>query len=737
MTSLNFCEKLISLGYSITPLIDKKPITGSWTSKIYTFDELKRVYKDANNIGLVCGHNDVEVIDIDLKVLPTLKEQKEFWSEYTSFLKDNIDDFDKKIVVVKTKNSGYHLIYRCTKIENNQKIATLEGHKEAIIETRGKGGQVVIYENNVQSINNYFNIQIISERDRDTLIGCSVVYNYIAPVEIITPALKREYKQVEDKTTPWQDYNDKTNIYDIISDDFSIVKHLNDKIVLKRNGSDNPYCGSILLSKNLLYLFTPNSCYPQQKGINCFQAYTYKYHNGDFTASAKDLYNKGFGTRIEKKVKELEEKPIINDISFPIEIFPNEIQNYILQCHTTLGSSIEYMGCAMLWTLSIIFGNCYKIRIKNGWVESCILWLVIVGKQGIGKTPSINNIVKPIKRANDKELRKYKKDYKRYEEYEALDKEEKKNSVKVEKPTKIQFIQTDITLEALVDCHENSKNSIGVFRDEIAGWIKDMNKYRAGSDVEHWLSSWSNESISLTRKTSKSSNVESPCMSVIGGVQPSIFSQFYTDENKENGFIDRLLISYPSLEVDEYNENEIDEDVYLWYNDFIINLYNYVKGLIRYDEDGEILSQIVELNEDAKKEWIRIFNKITSLQNSDKENEYMKSMLPKQKSYIPRFALILHLFDLYTSNRTDDKVNKQTMLNAEKLSEYFITMAKKVKVDTIEKSEVKKVIYNNQNKTKKEQCIEILENNPNINKSDIADLLGVSRQMIYEYLKEN
>ena len=27
------------------------------------------------------------------------------------------------------------------------------------------------------------------------------------------------------------------------------------------------------------------------------------------------------------------------------------------------------------------------------------------------------------------------------------------------------------------------------------------------------------------------------------------------------------------------------------------------------------------------------------MQNSDFENEYMKSMLPKQKSYIPRFCI--------------------------------------------------------------------------------------------------
>ena len=32
------------------------------------------------------------------------------------------------------------------------------------------------------------------------------------------------------------------------------------------------------------------------------------------------------------------------------------------------------------------------------------------------------------------------------------------------------------------------------------------------------------------------------------------------------------------------------------------------------------------------------FNEITNYQNSDEENEYLKSMYPKQKSYIPLFC---------------------------------------------------------------------------------------------------
>jgi Rps23 Pro-64 3,4-dihydroxylase Tpa1-like proline 4-hydroxylase len=79
--------------------------------------------------------------------------------------------------------------------------------------------------------------------------------------------------------------------------------------------------------------------------------------------------------------------------------------------------------------------------------------------------------------------------------------------------------------------HQESDNCVGVFKDELAGWFKDMNKYREGSDLEFWLSCWSGKAISLNRKTAKSSFVDKPLISVLGGIQPSILNSFYTEDN--------------------------------------------------------------------------------------------------------------------------------------------------------------------------------------------------------------
>lgn len=742
----SFLKRLADSNLSIIPVAaDKRPL-GQW--KAYQTEA--RTKEDIDKLssplyGLVTGFSGVEVMDVDLKVFSTLQEQNDFWNELLSFLKDNIDDFDKKFVIYKTKNQGYHILYRCESIVGNTKIAVLEGHKEAVIESRGIGGMVVLYENQISKLS-YSEIQTISVRDREIAWGIAKTYNYINHEEIEVPKIK-EKTYDESIITPWDDYNQKVSIFEIISGELKIVRTLNDRYILQRIGSENPMSGSVFKSNGCMYLFSTGTSWAHEKLYSPFTAYTRLFHHDDYTASARELYNKGYGTRlihkkIEKAEPEKRETPIINknDLVFPIEIFPAPIQSYILECKETLDSSIDYMGCSMLWLISVIVGNSIQIEVKKGWTETATIWLAVVGKAGLGKTPSIHNIIKPLLMANNKEIKNYIKQSEKFEYYDKLSAKEKKDHEEIQRPTKSQFIANDITIEALVELHQENPNSVGVFKDELAGWFKDMNKYREGSDLEFWLSTWSGKAISLNRKTAKSAFVDKPLVSVLGGIQPSILNSFYTDDNKDNGFMDRMLLSYPDLEIEKWNDKEMDYDTIQWYQDSIIAFYETVKHkVVQFDSDGDIAPKTAIIPKESKAEWIRVFNEYTDIQNSDEENEYMKSMLPKQKSYLPRFALLLNTLDsFFDDTHTADamKISKESILKAEKVSKYFIAMAKKIKVNSIETHEIKSIITTNKLKSNKEKFTELYKINPELDKKEVAEILGVSLQMIYKYVKE-
>jgi len=757
-TDLGKCKKLLDSGLSLVCIGDKKIPNFPWKirqTEAYTKEQFEKdwsyaggiIKKDGSEIpatggvGIVTGYNGIEVFDIDLKIFVSLKEQQDFWNEYIKFLSDNINDFDDKFVIYKTVNNGYHIIYRCAKIGGNEKVAKLKGHNEAIIETRGIGGYVFIYENQV-SKKSYYEIQEISELDRDVLFSVSRFYNYIEEKDQVIPDAQKKINQPEIEVPTWVDYNNKTNITDVLGNDFTIIRNLSDKYVIRREGATSPHSGYIYKNSGCMYLFTTGTIYPNEKLLSAFSVYTFKFHNGNFSQAAKDLYQKGFGSRLIKPVQELKEKIEVNkaDLVFPIEVFPQEIQAYMILCQKTLDSSIDYMGCSFLWVLSIITGNAIKCQVKTGWIEHSTVWFSVVGKAGIGKTPSIANIIDPLQKVNSREQKKYIKHNEKYQEYMSLDKKDRVNTEEIKKPRKTQFIANDITLEALVDLHEENKNAIGLFKDELAGWFKDMNKYRAGSDLEFWLSTWSGKSVFLNRKTAKSSFVESPLISVLGGIQPGVLDSFYTEENKDNGFIDRMLLCFPDLLVEEYNENELNPGILTWYSDYVIAFYDGIKSkVLKFNNDDEIEPIIAKFSTDAKKEWKRIFNDITGQQNSDEENEYMKSMLPKQKSYIPRFALLINTLNWYNSNGYSDLdiISKESILAAEKLSKYFIAMSKKIKINSAEVNDIKKYIRNNDSKTSYEKFKELYAINPEINKSELAEKLGISRKTLYQYIAKS
>ena len=697
-----------------------------------------------DNVGIVTGFEDLEVLDIDLKVFSTTSEKNNFWNEYLSILKDAIFDFDKKFVIYKTKNAGYHILYKTKRVGGNQKIAKLKDHKEAVIETRGLGGYVFMYPENKISELSYFEIQYISDADWNILMKISKSFNYLEPKQDIEPKIKKVY--AGGGLTPWEDFNNQTGIWSVISDDFTVVRDFADKTFIKRIGSLNYHSGIIYKRENLLWLFSTGTIYPHEKQISPYVAFTYKYHNGDFSASAKDLYNQGFGDRLKKELEEIEKKVPDNsdlidhylfnksDLNFPLEVFPKPFQSYLMECHEKLDSIIDYMGCSLLWTISILTGNLFSIKVKNGWHETPVVWFSLVGRAGVGKTPSIRRILYPLIKENNKEIKNYIKNTELYREYEKLSKKDKEQQIEINKPNKKQFIADDITLEALVDLHQEVTTGVGVFKDELAGWLKDMNKYREGSDLEFWLSTWSGTSVNVNRLTRVGSFVENPFIPVIGGIQPAVLNELYNQEKKDNGFMDRMLISYPDVTIPKYNDEEISTDAIIWYNSIIANLRKVIQKLKQETEEDEIKKIEVCFSSDAKKIWIEKFNEITEKQNSDNENEYFKSMYPKQKSYIPRFAFLLNALNSVCNDDIDFKIiEADAMKGAIKLSDYFVATAKKIKFEKSENDKIEKLTK--KANTIKEKVYELWRVDNNFNRSKVAETLNVSRQSILNYIK--
>lgn len=103
---------------------------------------------------------------------------------------------------------------------------------------------------------------------------------------------------------------------------------------------------------------------------------------------------------------------------------------------------------------------------------------------------------------------------------------------------------------------------------------------------------------------------------------------------------------------------------------------------------------------------------------------------------VPRFALLIHIFRMACDlePREELLISKESVLAAEKLSDYYIFMAQKVKIGAKESSELKSIATDSRlslgDKIKK-----MHELDPKFNKKEAARLLDVTRQTIYNHIK--
>ena len=88
----------------------------------------------------------------------------------------------------------------------------------------------------------------------------------------------------------------------------------------------------------------------------------------------------------------------INDTDFPLEVFPQTMQSVILDMARYENYKAEFIATAMLSAVSAALGGTYRIRIKGEWQSNAALYIILVGRPGLGKTPPLEAAYRPIRK---------------------------------------------------------------------------------------------------------------------------------------------------------------------------------------------------------------------------------------------------------------------------------------------------------------------------------------------------
>ena len=229
-----------------------------------------------------------------------------------------------------------------------------------------------------------------------------------------------------------------------------------------------------------------------------------------------------------------------NDIhNFPVQVFPEWIREFIDEHKQVKKFPVEYTSAGVMAALSLACGN--KRYIDKPYMSKAAIWIALVGKPGVNKTHPLNAALAPFKEIDEK----------LFNEYELLKRAYDKapERSKPDEPKLNQLTVNDTTMEALSRVLQNNPDGVLLHKDELAGWIKEMDRYRqGGGDMENWNSIFSLQQIRVNRASGNNLFVPDPYVSIVGTIQPRVLRNLSPDGAMiDNGFLDRMLFVWPEL----------------------------------------------------------------------------------------------------------------------------------------------------------------------------------------------
>jgi hypothetical protein len=249
--------------------------------------------------------------------------------------------------------------------------------------------------------------------------------------------------------------------------------------------------------------------------------------------------------------------------AFPIDVLPKPLARLVREASMALPCPPDYVAVPILGVMGTAIGTSRVIEVKANWHEGPRLNEAVVGDPGTKKSPAMKLAMKPLFRQQEADERTYhdaksfhEAEMKRYE----VDMEVWRKDAKAGKsapstppsapdaPTMSRSWSSNSTVEALALLLKENPRGILLYQDELTAWARGMDQYRngKGADRQFWLSLWNGAPVAVDRKSQKGPLlIHNPCCNVVGGLPPDVLGDLSDERGRQDGFIHRVLFSYP------------------------------------------------------------------------------------------------------------------------------------------------------------------------------------------------
>jgi hypothetical protein len=363
--------------------------------------------------------------------------------------------------------------------------------------------------------------------------------------------------------------------------------------------------------------------------------------------------------------------------AFNLALLPSGIRRWVDEHADSLQVPAEFVAVPTMIALGGCIGRLVSVRLKRciGWYEAPILWGCIVGRPSAGKSPAIS----PARRMLDTlesdarqvylETRAAHERLARIEEIEAelalksvrkLVSQGDRGAAEAalaavakqerESPHEPRLVVNDATIEKLGELLGENPRGVMYVRDEVAGWLANLDREGREGDRSFFLESWNGKgSYTFDRIARGTTRIEACAVSIMGGVQPGKLAEYVRAAIKggaaDDGLIQRFQMSiYPDLSpVWRFRDFAPDPEG----ERNVLSLFRYLHALdpaqVQAESDDSCDTPYLRLCDEAQERFADWLTALMQRLRSGAEPPHLESHLSKYSALAGRLALVLHL----------------------------------------------------------------------------------------------
>jgi hypothetical protein len=298
---------------------------------------------------------------------------------------------------------------------------------------------------------------------------------------------------------------------------------------MRRRGMDQTSIEAALISENVAKCDPPLSEYEVMGIVNSVQ----RYKPMLALATKKELISAS------------------DFLPFPINTLPSPIADFVREEASALVCDQSAIALILLAALASAIGNSRRVRVRAGWSEPCILWVMLVAVTGSKKTPLMMAAMQFVLAQQQKLRAGYDLLLRDYNTALAEWNAKSKDQRPAEKPEKPRFphvLTSDTTTEGLAAMLEFAPRGLILYRDELSAWLRSFNQYRSGGgDEQSYLSLYNASFLKIDRKNAEQPTlyVPSAAVTIAGGIQPGVLREAFTPDRFLNGLASRFVFTFP------------------------------------------------------------------------------------------------------------------------------------------------------------------------------------------------